>query len=187
VLTSSFLDEVLGSLPVEGRAQVDLVVLRNRTGQSAFIPRALFAKYPMLLAIEGGSLHSVVPWSSKVRILKEDLPIESFFMSNVTELELTNYKERFSPFFLKRRTDPSAIRGEKLFVQNCVTCHSVERGSSVSAVSAMLKTMEKVNRAAAQSFGVQEHSGINVLTHLTQRDHRSIFRYLEAHRSENPT
>jgi len=171
---SSLLDSVLESLPNESRAQIDLIVLKNRAGQSAFIPRAMISKYPLMLAFQGdllsdlSKIHSVVPWNSKPKILREDLPIESFYMSDITQFELTNYHDRFSSFFLKRRTNPSAIRGEKLFIQNCVSCHRVER------------SLPQLTKAALG------HPTGTASFKLTERDRRSIICYLEAHRLENP-
>jgi hypothetical protein len=175
VVVSQLLDMVLEELPLESRAQVDLLVLKNELGQVAFLPRALIIKYPFLFAHEvgvpGQTIHSVVPWSSRPKIMKEDVPIENYYMANVTHVELTSYKDQFSHFFLKRRTDPSAIRGEKIFVQNCVSCHRSEN----------LRSENLTERLTSKV-----HSREDVASKLVGRDRRSIVRYLEAYALENP-
>lgn len=169
VLISKLLDKVIGNLPLESRAQIDLVVLSSRSGKTAYIPRALITKYPMMLAATGDSVHSVVPWTSSPRILKEGLPLDSFYLSEVTQVELTNYKEKFKSYLLKRRTDPSAMRGEKLFVQNCMNCHA--------------NTMSDV---ISHPLRLDPHPTGFFTSKLTDRDRKSLSRYAEAHRSENP-
>jgi len=189
-LLSQLIEKALNDLPSESRARVDLVVLKGISGDRALIPRALISKYPILLALQWdkaklgqsgdrGSIYSVVPWSSKPKILNEDLPLENFFVSRLSRIELTSYKDQYSSLFLKRRTDPSAMRGEKLFVQNCVSCHSVGAGAVVSGVSFKDETKER-------QFASMGHPAVKGTLKLTERDRKSIMRYLNAHRMENP-
>jgi mono/diheme cytochrome c family protein len=189
VLLSSLVDKALESLPIEGRAQVDLIVLHGQNGRRALLPRAFVSKYPVLLAFQGeslsngvesdgrGPIYSVVPWSSKPRVMREDLPLESFFVSKVTRVEFTNYRDQYNSLYLKRRTDPSAMRGEKLFVQNCVSCHTGGQGPSLSGI---------VDERGTQKFALTGHPPIKAGLKLTERDRQSIIRYLNAHREENP-
>ena len=198
VLLSHLIEKTLAHLPNEERAQVDLVVLKSKSNKKALIPRALVNKYPILLAFrssseagrdsfEGrGPVFSVVPWSSKPKILQEDLPLENFFLPQITQIELTNYRNQYSPLFLKRRTDPSAMRGEKLFVQNCVTCHADGAAKPMSVmVTAMMDA--NLNSSAKQNrfnFINLDHPNTGVTLKLTDRDRKSIIRYLDAHHSE---
>jgi hypothetical protein len=190
VLVSTLIDRVLETLPVEHRAQVDLIVIKGANGEKALIPRALLSKYPLLIAYDWdlnrspaedqrGPLYSVVPWSSKPKILDEDLPIEKYFISQVNQIELTNYRDQFSTLFLKRRTDPSAMRGEKLFVQNCTSCHSMNRGG--------IGSVGLTDERKAQKFASDGHPPVGVALRLSERDRQSIMRYLNAHRTENPS
>ena len=154
-------------LPLDKKAQVDLVILKSEHGQPAQIPRALMTKYPLFLAyrwdssesekLGRGPLVSIIPWSSKPKIQSEEVPLESYFISQVTEIELTSYRDRFSPLILKRRTDPAAMRGEKLFVQNCVGCRALTGSTK----------LPKFN--------------------FNEKNWKSIGQYLQAHRAENPT
>ena len=189
ILLSQLLDRALEELPLENRAQVDLVILNGESGERALVPRALIIKYPILLAFgseriapagtpEGshGALFSVVPWSSKPKILKEDLPLESFFISHIKSLELANYRDQYSSLFLKRRTDPAAMRGERLFVKNCVSCHFAPGGSGITGITVLNKERDLI---------AKDHlSKAKVSFSLSERDWKSIMRYLEAHHTE---
>jgi hypothetical protein len=194
ILLSQFIEKVLADLPNEKSAQIDLVILKSLTGESALIPRALVSKYPMMLALDWngmakdsrGPIYSVVPWTSKSRIMNEDLPLEKYFIPQVSKIELTNYRDRYSDLFLKRRTDPSAMRGEKLFVQNCVSCHSGGHGSDLGAgLNAVLMTgiAEKQHEKKFVSAG---HPPTKGTSSLSDRDRKSVVRYIDAFRSENP-
>lgn len=125
-LLSTVLETAMGGLDPASKAQIDLVVLTGAGGVQAVIPRAFLGKYPILLSWRGGSaagLRSVVPWTSRPRILKEGIPLESLFLNQVAKVELTSYQVRFGKYFLRKRTDPAAMRGERHFVQSCVSCH----------------------------------------------------------------
>ena len=185
VLLSQLIEKTLEKLPLENRAQVDLVILKGKQGESASIPRAFVTKYPLMLAyrweesneLKSSSFHTVVPWSTKPKVLNEELPLESYFLSDVTKIELTNYREKYGPLFLKRRTDPSAMRGEKLFVQNCVCCHSVGRAPAMNRI---------VEENLAKKFATQGHPTMAVSLRLSEKDRQSILRYLDNYRLENP-
>jgi len=167
VVLSRLLEEAAASLTVEERARIDLVIVQG----VAAIPRAMILKYPFLLAIDDnasrGPLYSVVPWTSKPKILNEVLPLERFFVSHVDKIELTNYADRYGSLYLKRRTDPLAIRGEKLFVQSCVNCHSGGTQNSIN-------------------FGNvgSKHPPVKGVFPLVEHLKRSISRYLDAYRAQ---
>ena len=185
-LVSSLLDKALEGLTVENRALVDLVVFKGKNGVRATIPRALISKYPLVLAYhwdkEGMAdsrepLFSVIPWSTHPKILNEDLPLETYFIPHVAQIELTNYRERYQPLFLKRRTDPSAMRGEKLFVQNCTGCHSGNRPPNLSA---------KVEGTAKKPHAGRISPMSGMAEKMSDRDWKSIVQYLQAYQVENP-
>lgn len=183
VLLTQLIDQALEKLPLENRAQIDLIVLKNTSGQQAMVPRALMIKYPLLIAFhqdvaskqEYGPLSVVVPWTSRPKILSEDLPLEKFFVSHLAQVELTNYRHQFGALFLKRRTDPKAMRGEKLFVQSCAGCH--EAGRTPSLFSA-----DHLNRAKV--FAEKGHPGTTSGVKMNERDRVAILRYAEALHAE---
>lgn len=183
VLLSTVVDSAMEGMPAEKKALIDLIILKNASGAQALIPRAFVVKYPILLAMKRaqsdlgplGPLYSVVPWTSKAKIMKESVPLEHFFIPGIHQIQLTNYRELYSQVYLKRRGDPAAIRGEKLFVQNCISCHAAGQGPGVQQISS--------TRAVASS-GLR-HPKISSSLNLTEKDWRFLESYVAAHRSES--
>jgi hypothetical protein len=180
-LLSHLVDKALEGLPLESRAQIDLIVVTGLSGQKALIPRALASKYPLMVAMHSsfdaqetqGLLSLVVPWTSKPKIHQEDLPLNSFFVRNLAQIELTNYRHRFGGLFLKRRTDPSAMRGEKLFVQSCTCCHNAAKAQPPAQMTQWMQS------AQSEIFGTKGHPSGSPQLKLTDRDRSAIVRYSE--------
>ncbi|MBC7690736.1 MAG: cytochrome c [Methylotenera sp.] len=181
---SALVDAALKSLTPGEKAQIDLVILKSSTGAQALIPRAFVVKYPLYLATSRdlkslgshGPFYSVAPWTSNSAIKKEGMSLESLFVPQISQIEFANYRERYSSLYLKRRADPAAMRGEKLFVQNCLSCHTSGPGASVADLSEVQKT-----RALATSG----HPRIKGAPQLGEKDVRSLTSYLEAYHTEN--
>jgi mono/diheme cytochrome c family protein len=190
VLVSKWIEKELADLPLDQRSQVDLLIFKNNKGQQAIIPRYLLNKYPVLLGFErngknpnnnsakdyqpgaqdGATLTVVIPWTSRPKIHEENLPLEAYQISGVTEVAFSNFETRFNSLLLKRRTDPAAIRGEKMIVQNCVGCHGNGRARSVPDLS------------LGAAFG---HPEVNGVPKLNTRDLRALVSYMTAYQSEN--
>jgi len=141
---SLWIDQALAEVPLEKRAKVDLVVLTGASGKLAIIPRYVIKKYPILLvyekdkaplSAEEGPLASIVPRSVRKQMVAEGLPQNTFGLQGISQVELTSYGARFSNLLLKRRTDPAAIRGEKMFVQTCIACHASGRARPVHEIA----------------------------------------------------
>lgn len=184
-LLSHWIEKALSDLKPEEKAQVDLVVLKATNGTQTVIPRYLITKYPLMLAyeregmplsVDGGLATVVIPWTSRAKIADEGLPLSTYFIRNVSKIELTSYGSRYSGLYLKRRTDPLAIRGEKLFLQNCISCHATGKAPSL--------TDGKSTRTLASA---SEHPKAESAPKLNERDVRALKSYLEAYRSENQT
>ncbi len=217
VQLSILVDEALKTLTADQRAQIDLVVLKGDKGSQALVPRWFIQKYPVLVALsrdhktlgEQGPLYSVVPWTSVSKISKEAVPLESFFVAGLQQIEFANYKERFGRYYLKRRSDPAAIRGEKLFVQSCATCHAAGSAPGMSltsagaapagatalapataATAAALDTSIRaaLDRLAApaevQKLGSVGHPAVPGMSKLSDREIRSLSSYFDAFRAE---
>ncbi len=203
---SVLVDEALKTLTADQRAQIDLVVLKGDKGGRALVPRWFIQKYPVLVATsrdhktlgEQGPLYSVVPWTSVSKISKEAVPLESFFVPGLQQIEFANYKERFGRYYLKRRSDPAAIRGEKLFVQSCATCHAA--GSTIGAPGVTLTSAAgapapdnsvsaALDRLAApaevQKLGSVGHPTVPGMSKLSDREIRSLSSYFDAFRAES--
>jgi len=133
VLISKWIEKELSELPLEQRSEVDLLILKNQKGEQAILPRHVVKAFPVMLAWEKDrkifsdkdqGFTVVLPWSSNSqKMMRGNLNWSAYQISGVSEVQLTSYQARFSNLFLKRRTDPAAVRGEKMVVENCVSCH----------------------------------------------------------------
>ncbi len=193
----------MSTLSVEEKAYVDLVIVRNDQDERALIPRAFINKYPLYLAMSrdgkslgaDGPLYSVAPWTSNSRIRTEGLSLEALFVPRVSKIELTNYRDQFGAMYLKRRTDPAAIRGEKLFVQNCLACHHSQgaaAGVSLASVSAKASAPSAAPSVAeisgsqkSRNLASSGHPAIKGAPKLESKDIRALTSYLDAYRAEN--
>jgi hypothetical protein len=175
-LLSAVLDHALEALPAPDRARFDLIVLHGRGGKRALIPRALVVKFPILLALNHEQAPvSVAPLSSHSRLLKEGVPPGTLYLEGVERVECANSRDRFGALYLKRRTDPSAMRGEKLFVQNCLACHAAGQGPGPEKIT-----------APAEGGGAlpARHSAVAGYAELSSRDLRALQSFLTAYHSE---
>ncbi|MGK5088053.1 cytochrome c [Bdellovibrionota bacterium FG-2] len=179
VLLSLVVEKALEGVTPDQRAQVDLLVLTDRLGHRALIPRSLVTKYPVLVAQRGESLFGVMPWTSKPKILKEEVPVSAYFVSELTALELTSYREKYGQWFLKKRSDPGAVRGEKLFVQNCMSCHAVGHGPAPEQV-----VLRNSGKSDFQHPALVSMSGLGI---LGDRERRALLSYFDARRLEMQT
>ena len=172
ILLSDVIDQALNGAANDRKALIDLVILKNAHGATALIPRSLIVKYPVILANSQdhkklAGLRSVIPWTSRPKARTEGLPLETYFVDDVNEVQLANYRERYGDVFLKRRTEPLAMRGEKLFIQSCLSCHDSTPGSS-----------------KARNW-VGQHPTINGAPKLDERDQRALRSYLDLFKAEN--
>jgi hypothetical protein len=132
ILLTHLLEEAWTSLSLDEKAFIDWIVLVDDQGKSVSVPRALAIKYPIFLADrwsdasqeERGNWVCVIPWTSHPKILKEEIFLEKYFLSRVASIEFTSYQDRFSEYLLRKRTDPTSMHGERLFVANCLSCHA---------------------------------------------------------------
>lgn len=171
VLLSELVEKAIDPLSADDKAQVDLIIARNSKGDEVLIPRAFVVRYPIILgSAPGKSTTIVIPWTSKPKILEEALPLETFFISDVSQIEFANYKAKFGTYFLKKRTDPVAIRGEKLFVQTCFACHS--------------NPQENLDRKV-KTIASSEHPSVKGIVKLNDKNRRSLMSYLDAYSKEN--
>lgn len=175
-----WIDQLLGQISVETRSEVDLVFFEEAQGRRVALPRAFLRKYPEIaLGVRQSDLKSLpvgvalaqwtplFPWG-RDKFVKEGLSSGLYSGLSVRTIILGNSKSKFSGWVLKRRTDPLAVRGEGVYLQTCVTCHSTEGSPRI---------------ADTGNAWVGKHSrlfspkqGLN----LEDRDYRSLVRYLDA-------
>lgn len=183
---SALVDEATKTLSAADRSTTDLVILRTRKGTEISLPKAFLVKYPQIqiafkrnaIALGDEAPRVILPASSNAKIQKENILLEPMFISQLASVTLTSYERRSSAFFLKRRTDPAAMRGEKLFLQNCNSCHS-----QVEAVLTHLTAAEKIEKVAQGEHPVVPgNHGFKSL--FDKKALRSLVSYLAAFRLE---
>jgi mono/diheme cytochrome c family protein len=170
-LVSSLIEKSMEPLGPTQKAQVDLVIFKNQAGATVQIPRWLITRYPVALMNRDGKLQLVFPVSSKPRIKDEGVPLEHLAISDISEIKLSSYQQNYSSYYLKDRMDPLAMRGEKLFVQNCTSCHSGSGNTN--------------SRAPASGTAHPEIKTSPTDVKLSSRDLRALASYLSAYRTEN--
>lgn len=186
VLISKWIEKELSELPLEQRSEVDLLILKNQRGEQAILPRHVVKAFPVMLAWEKDrktfsdkdqGFTVVLPWSSNSqKMMRGNLPWSAYQISGVSEVQLTSYQARFSNLLLKRRTDPAAVRGEKMVVENCVSCHASGRAPSLTELSPNASNLpQQVTQGHARGGGPK----------LNGRDLRAFISYLVQYQSEN--
>lgn len=174
----ALVDETAGKLPAEQNAEIDLIVVEDAAGKRAMIPRSFVNKYTVVLSLSDSKENwdLIAPWSSDKKALKERLPLETFHIQNVKRVTLTNYRNLYGAgLFLKRRTDPLAVRGEKIFVQTCMGCHFQ---------NAVAKPDEMASKVREHKFGENSHLPVGGFPDLHETDWRSLQTYVKASQSE---
>jgi len=173
-------------LTAADRSTTDLVVLKTRSGKEVLMPKAFLVKYPSIqLALKrnGQALgpeapRVVLPATSNAKIRGENILLEPMFVSELTDVTLTSYEKRYGAFFLKRRTDPAAMRGEKLYLQNCVSCHTDPQVAMTTLASAA-KVDQIANGQHPDVSGAHDFKSI-----FDKKATRSLVSYLEAFKSQ---
>lgn len=188
VSLSALVDQSASGLSAADRSHIDLVILKSKSGKSVLLPRAFLVKYPTIqIALQkdgkpiGDEAPRVIVPASNWKIQKEGLLLDPLFISNLAEVRLTSYQFHYADLYLKKRTDPAAMRGEKLFMSNCVGCHSLAPPSS--SVS-MISTPDRVAKLA--DSGHPKIEGLsNLKSILDAKQMRSLVSYLEAFRFQS--
>ena len=180
----NLVDLGLKGLAIEEKATIDLLILRTLEGGEFLIPRSFIKKYPVLLAFlkNGDYLNveapfsSIPPLSSYTQTGMEVYPVQRFFVPAVKEIILTNSHDRFPYAFLTRRSNPAALRGEKVFVKTCMNCHSQAEFPKPSQLAK--KAIE-----AGELFPKQ-HQKVQGMPELNYKQALGLKAFFKAHLSE---
>lgn len=169
-------DESASALELSDRASIDLVTIITDT-KTIRVPRFMIWRgfFKFKWDSKTGELSSSVKNVEKGRIL---IPAWYFDANNIRKIELTDHLFSYPQTKLKIRTNPAASRGEKIFTQNCLACHSVSTYHSPNLNPASL-TAQKLNL-----FG-SIHKRWPELK-LDARSERGLIEYSEALAAEKP-
>ena len=154
-------DESTKNMDLNKRADIDLVTLYGDHG---------IARVPRFLIWRGFfKLH----WDKKNKVLNSSVtsasrllvPPEAFKITNIKKIELAQHSWIYPGTELKLRTNPAASRGEKLFTQSCLACHSLPNAKVLSPANL---TSENLGHFTAQ------HRGSNYDFHGIELDAKAI-------------
>lgn len=124
ISAQKFLFEVsTSSLVLNDLASIDLVTITTDS-KTIRVPRFLIWRgfFQFKWDSKTGVLSSRLKSVESGRIL---VPSWYFEASNIQKIELSDHHISYPQTSLKIRTNPAASRGEKVFTQNCLACHSV--------------------------------------------------------------
>lgn len=144
VLLAQILERGLEFISPESRTEIDLLILVNHQKEWVSIPRWVLTKYPYLLALRldsKGEIVSCLRDGKNQKNISQKLSVEKFFLHQILRLEFSSYKDQYGPLLLKRRTNPVDILGEKLFVENCTSCHFKDRARGVESLFKMVSSL----------------------------------------------
>ena len=186
---TEIVDSALKLKTASERSQIDLVMieggeqgigLSRETVKKVYLPRAFLVKYPKIILahskgspekqmpLEAQSLELVLPRKTTPKIENEGILLDLARVSQVTKIILTSYQDEYQAFRLQKRTDPSAMRGEKLFLQNCIFCHGDKKNITIKSAA-----LKDVSTHSPFSFDL-----------FSKRDIRSIDRYIDLYRKQ---
>ncbi len=175
VLFSEFFNQATSGIPLAEKAKIDLLVLKDDKGESRVVPRAFIQKYPALLAKSTQeknpqALSFVVPYSTHGKqLVLEMVPYQGFNFSNISSVEFTNFRQLYgSEVFLKRRSDPVLLLGEKRFVHTCMGCHYSPKNPSLTFA----------RKVGATELVKEKHKGMEGFPALTPTDHKALTDFL---------
>ncbi len=187
VSLARLIEEATQGLTAADRSSSDLIVMKTRSGREVLMPKAFLVKYPEIqialrqdgkdLGAEG--MRVVLPATSSSKIRRENILLEPMFVSELASVTLSSYDKRYGRLLLQRRTDPAAMRGEKLFLQNCVACHTQPQ-----ATVASLDTNEKLKVLVEGAHPTFPGNNGGFKAIFDKKAMRSVGSYLDAFRSQ---
>ncbi len=121
-------EESTRNLDLNARAEIDLITLHGSDGKVARIPRFMIWKGSLKLRLgQGGKLQSRASEAPPL------IPSGFFAVEDIRKIELSRASTLYPGTRLQVRTNPAASRGEKLFTQSCMACHSLRETPKLEA------------------------------------------------------
>jgi hypothetical protein len=119
-------EESTRSLDLEEIASIDLVTIFTET-KAVRVPRFLIwlDLFEFKWNLKTKELSSYLKNTSRMGKDRIILPNWYFELEQIRKIELSDHRVNYPNTMLKIRTNPAASRGEKVFTQNCMACHSV--------------------------------------------------------------
>ena len=121
-------DAMTSGLDLNEKADIDLMTLYGADGKTARVPRFMIWRGFIRFHLSSeGALDSE---GEPNRLL---VPKEFFTIRRIQRVEFSRASETYPGTALALRTNPAASRGEKLFTQSCMACHSIGSAPRIDA------------------------------------------------------
>jgi hypothetical protein len=157
------------SLELNEKADVDLVTLYGKDGRISRVPRFMIWRGSLRFRLDkDGSI------SSRATSAPGMLPAGFFKVQEIQRIELSRATALYPGTRLNIRTNPAASRGEKMFTQACMACHSL---SPVPKIE-----IEGLNENYLRQFSTKHRPTAGFV--LDARAVRGLLAYREALASE---
>ncbi len=116
------------NLDLNDKADVDLVTLAGTGGRISRVPRFMIWRGSLKFKLErDGGLSSVTSSAPGM------VPADFFKVQGIHKIELSRASVLYPGTRLVVRTNPAASRGEKMFTQACMACHSLNPAPKIEA------------------------------------------------------
>ena len=162
-------DQSTQGLDLNVRADIDLVTLYGKKNRVARIPRFMIWRGNLKLDLSReGELRS------RANATPPLVPLDFFSVEGIERIELGRASTLYPSTKLLVRTNPAASRGEKLFTQSCMACHSLGQIPRIEATLLNESYLKDFKRGHRPTGGVA----------LDARAFRGLVAYREALASE---
>ena len=178
IFLNDLLEQCMESLPLREKANVDLVILKNHD-KRALVPRFLATKYKLMLSQKSGKFYSIIPFETQPKIKKEILPLETYEVAEVSEIILANYQAQYKKAHLDNRSNPIAVRGEKLFVKACMGCHDQSLTGSIQDVTSRIPNFDYLTEPP--------HPPVQGMPKISDAELKGFKSYIKALKDQNPS
>ncbi len=172
ISVQKFFDLSTETLDWKERADIDLLnIYGQKPNEVVRIPRFMVVREWIRFHFHRLSGRVSVEVSPKAQI---SMPKSALELDSVQKVELTKRTTVYQGIQLKIRTNPAASRGEKLYTENCLSCHSIPGRKPVRP--------DQLTKSVFDQFETAHRAFKNFT--LTARDIRGLEVYREALASE---
>lgn len=142
----SLLERSFEELTPEERSLTDWLVVTTYDGKRVSFPRFLTNRYQVLVGRAkdrpADGWHLVLPVEAQPKIRQEFLPLSALRGVSIQQITFTRLEAVVAQdLFLRDRSNPLALRGEKRFLQTCVACHQGQ--SQYQGANTLLREIPK--------------------------------------------
>jgi hypothetical protein len=128
IASQEWFDAMTAALDLNEKAEIDLMTLFGADGKTARVPRFMIWRGFIRFRLSpDGAFDSE---GDPNRLL---VPREFFTIKRIQKVEFSRASETYPGTALAIRTNPAASRGEKLFTQSCLACHSIGSAPRIDA------------------------------------------------------